>query len=252
MKTENGIEYEIQEGEETPVVFIHGWLGSKDFWKLITPYLDLENPKIFYNQRCHQSSTASDFSMDDLANDLKDLIEELELEEPILVGHSLGGMTALKYATEHENFSGLCLLGTSASTPEPKNKSVEYFLEKFDELDREEWADRITENYAGDVDTSEIKEMTRTELTKANEEPVKAGLKAMINYDIRDELENIEKPAMIIAAQKDGAITMEKSRELANLLNCRIKKVNTSHQMLPEEPERIARIISRFVCEELK
>lgn len=251
MKSSNGLAYEIQKGSQKPVVFIHGWLGSKDFWKLITPYLDLENTLIFYDQRCHGDSNCSKYNVESLAQDLHDLVKELELEDPVIVGHSMGGMTALKYATEYDNFSRLCLLGTSASTPDPENKSVKYFLNKFDELNREEWAEKITENYVGQSENKKIKEMTRNELKQADEKPIKYGLKSMINYDIRDQLEDLDLSAMIIAAENDGAITMEKSRELADLLECNLKKINTSHQMLPEKPEKIAKLISDFINTEL-
>lgn len=252
MKSSNGLAYEIQKGSEKPVVFIHGWLGSKDFWKLITPYFDLDNTLIFYDQRCHGDSNCSEYDVESLASDLHDLVQELELEDPVLVGHSMGGMTALKYATEYDNFSGLCLLGTSASTPDPENRSVKYFLNKFNELDRDEWAEKITENYVGQSENKEIKEMTRNELKQADEKPIKYGLEAMIKYDLRDQLEDLDLSALVIAAENDGAITMEKSRELADLLECDLKKVDTSHQMLPEKPQRIAKLIQSFVEAEVK
>ena len=249
MKSSDGLAYDFQKGEGKPVIFIHGWLGSRKFWKLITPYLELENPLVFYDQRCHNDSNCSKFSMETLANDLHCLVNELDLEDPILVGHSMGGMTALSYASKYENFSGLCLLGTSASTPDPEHKSVKYFLDKFNELPRDEWADKITENYVASSEKEEIKQMTRNELIEANEKPIEYGLEAMLSYDVREKLKHVSIPALVIAAEKDGAITMEKSEELADLLDCRLETVNTSHQMLPEEPEKIASFVEDFVKE---
>lgn len=252
MKTSNGLSYNIQEGSDRPVIFIHGWLGSRNFWKLITPYFDLDNTLVFYDQRCHNDSDCSEFDIENLADDLHILIEELELEDPVIVGHSMGGMTALQYAVRYDNLSGLCLLGTSASTPDPENKSVKYFLDKFDELEREEWASKIADNYVSRTENEKIKEMTRKELKEADKEPIKYGLKAMINYDVRESLKELDMPALVVAAEHDGAITMEKSRALVDLLDCELKKVNTSHQMLPEKPEIIANLISSFVKAEVK
>jgi len=251
MKSSNGLAYDIHEGNNRPVVFIHGWLGSRNFWKLITPYLKLENKLVFYDQRCHGDSDCSRFDIESLADDLHNLIKELELEEPVLVGHSMGGMTALQYATKYDNLSGLCLLGTSASTPDPENKSVKYFLDKFDELSRDKWAEKIADNYVSKTENEKIKEMTRNELKSADEEPIRYGLEAMVNYDIRDELKQLEIPAKVVAAEHDDAITIKKSRELVDLLDCELETVNTSHQMLPERPEKIADIISDFVNTEL-
>ena len=202
---------------------------------------------MFYDQRCHGNSENGKFTMSSLAEDLHSLIEHLELEDPVLVGHSMGGMTALQYAAEYDNFSGLVLLATSASTPDPENESVKYFLEKFDELSKEEWAEKITENYVADSERQEIKDMTRKELRKADERPIRYGLEAMIEYNVTDKLENFDKPAVVVAGEKDGAITREKSEEAAELLDCKLKVLQTSHQMLPEKPEKVARIIEKVV-----
>ncbi|MFB6217186.1 MAG: alpha/beta fold hydrolase, partial [Candidatus Aenigmatarchaeota archaeon] len=69
---------DLREGEGTPIIFIHGWLGSRKFWQLITPYLEIENPLIFYDQRCHGDSPCSKFKVETLAEDLENLIKELE------------------------------------------------------------------------------------------------------------------------------------------------------------------------------
>lgn len=245
MSVMDRIDYRFEDGEGRPLIFVHGWLGSKDFWQLITPYMNTKRPMLFYDQRCHGGSKDLDFSMRDLADDLHLLIEELELDEPLLVGHSMGGMTVLKYATLYDNFSGLCLLGSCADTPEPENRSVEYFLEKFDEIPRKEWAEKIADNYILG-DRKKMKEMTEEELVQADERAVKQGLKAMKEYDVRDELEGLEVEALVLAGSLDGAITLEKSRELAELLNCRLEVLDVTHQMLPERPEEIGELIEEF------
>jgi len=243
----DGLEYKLAEGEGKPIIFIHGWLGSKDFWKLITPHIDVGNPLLRYDQRCHGKSSCKPFTIKTLAEELHRLIEELELEDPILVGHSMGGMTALKYAADYNNFSGLVLLATSASTPDPENKSVEYFLKQFNELEKEQWAKEITENYVAETEKPEIREMTERELTKADEKPIRKGLKAMIEYDVTDKLEDFDKSSVVVAAEKDGAITREKSEEAAEILGCELKTLDTSHQMLPEKPEEVAKIIENLL-----
>lgn len=245
MNIRDRIEYRFEDGKGRPVVFVHGWLGSKEFWELITPYMDSDRPILFYDQRCHGGSKDLKFSIEDLANDLHLMIEELELDDPLLVGHSMGGMTVLTYATVYDNFSGLCLLASCADTPEPENRSVKYFLKKLDEISREEWAEKITDNYILG-EKKEIREMTKQELTQADEKPVKQGLKAMIDYDVKEELEGLEVEALVVAGSLDGAITAEKTEELAELLDCRLEVLEATHQMLPEKPEKIAELIEEF------
>ncbi len=242
----DGLACEKIEGVGTPVVFIHGWLGEGD-WKNVTEHLELDNPLISYQQRCHGDSSCERFDFRDLAEDLHTIIEKLELEEPVLAGHSMGGMVALEYAGGYENFSGLFLVSTSASTPEPDTWSPQFFLEQFDEMNREEWAEKIVENYAPETDFPEIKQGAKRNLATADREPILYGLKAMVEYDIRRELDGFSKPALIVAGEKDGAITMEKSRALAALLGCPLHTVDSTHMIPQERPEELAELLSSFM-----
>jgi pimeloyl-ACP methyl ester carboxylesterase len=55
-----------------------------------------------------------------LADDLDALIRRLDLEKPIVVGFSLGGMVALRFATDHpDRLSKLVLVGTCAKMIPP-------------------------------------------------------------------------------------------------------------------------------------
>lgn len=246
-----GISYRTETGEGTPLVFIHGWLGSKNSWDGVKKEIDVDNPEVFYDQRCHGDSTCSSFDFETLAEDLNALIEELGLEDPLLVGHSMGGMVALTYATEYDDFSGLFLLGSCASTPEPENHSPRFFLEKFGSMDRRAWAMEIVENYAAETEDEEAKDMARRELIDAGDTEVIYSLGSMIGYDLEDDIEEINEPAAVVAGEKDGAITMEKSEELSELLDCPLHEIETSHLMLQENPGKIAELLSDFVSEKL-
>jgi pimeloyl-ACP methyl ester carboxylesterase len=237
----NRLDIEKIEGTGTPIMFVHGWLGSKNSWDQVREELDLENPEIFYSQRCHGDSGCEEFSMEDLASDLEDITEDLE--KPLIVDHSMGGMTALKYSTMSDNFSGLVLFGTCASTPRPSYRSPQYFLDMLGDMAREKWAGLIADNYA--EGNEEMREQSFRELLNADLKPIRYGLKAMIEYDVTGELR--EENAVVVAGEKDGAIKPEQSRELSELLDCEFRLIDSSHLMLQEKPEEVAEIIEEFV-----
>ncbi|MFB6244767.1 MAG: alpha/beta fold hydrolase [Candidatus Nanohaloarchaea archaeon] len=239
------LEYSFKEGLDPPVVFIHGWLGSGEFWRHITRRMEFENASLRYDQRAHGGSADGGFDIDSLAEDLERLLNETGLENPILVGHSMGGMVSLKYATRN-SVSGLCLLGTCASTPEPEYRSVRYFLDRFESIERSDWAKGIAENYVGGSD-EKMRRMTEKELLNADRGPIIDGLEAMVKYDVREELEGLEADSLVVAGEQDGAITMEKSRELAELVDAELIRVDTGHQMLPEAPDEISGLVQRFI-----
>jgi len=246
-RTEEGIFYEVQEGEGRPVVFIHGWLGSHQSWKAVEKHLDDGAPHIFFDLRCHGKSSCSKFSFEKLAEDLENLLTELDLDKPVLAGHSMGGMVALTYTTLYNNYSGLFLVGTCASTPEPENYSPRFFLEKFGSIKRTTWAKLIVENYAPETSKPRIKSMALRELVEANDTEVIYSLGSMIDYDVRSELKELDTSAAVVSGENDGAITQKKSAELAELLDCSLHQIETSHLMLQEKPEKVAELLEDFL-----
>lgn len=105
-------------GTGAPFVLVHGFTGSKlDFTDELDTFADLRHT-IAYDQRGHgESSNRGPYNLDTLATDLINLLDRLDLDTCDLLGHSLGGMVALRAALAHpQRFRSLVLMDT---TPEP-------------------------------------------------------------------------------------------------------------------------------------
>lgn len=91
-------------GTGQPVIFSHGWPLTADIWdsqlKLVA---DNGYRGIAHDRRGHgrSSQTWSHNTMDDYADDLADLIEQLDLHDVVLVGHSTGGGEVAHYVGRH-------------------------------------------------------------------------------------------------------------------------------------------------------
>lgn len=86
-------------GQGQPLIVLHGLFGSLDNWqthgKKLAEYFEV----YLVDQRNHGKSGWSDaFNYDIMAQDLKEFIEDHNLEEVILIGHSMGGKTIMRYA----------------------------------------------------------------------------------------------------------------------------------------------------------
>tara|TARA_R110000868_G_scaffold155878_5_gene382497 strand:+ start:603 stop:1367 length:765 start_codon:yes stop_codon:yes gene_type:complete len=90
-------------GEGQAIIVLHGLFGSLDNWMTLGKEWS-ENFQIWLvDQRNHgQSEHSEDFTYKAMANDLNDFIVEHEIENPIILGHSMGGKTAMEFAV---NFS---------------------------------------------------------------------------------------------------------------------------------------------------
>ena len=100
LKNGRNLYYE-EEGAGQPVVFIHGWKASANVYEEPSRLLSAEGNYrcIRYDHCGHMRSDSPEqpVTLQTLAEDLHSLIMALQLEKPILVGWSMGGMTVLEY-----------------------------------------------------------------------------------------------------------------------------------------------------------
>ena len=89
-------------GEGKPFVILHGFLGMGDNWKtLATQFAEDGYALHLVDQRNHGRSFHSDeFNYDILATDIKAYCDHHGLDKIILLGHSMGGKTAMKFAVK--------------------------------------------------------------------------------------------------------------------------------------------------------
>jgi len=88
-------------GEGKPFVILHGFLGMSDNWKTLGKQFIEQGYEVhLVDQRNHGRSFHDDvFNYEVLAEDLKVYCEYHNLEDIILLGHSMGGKTAMLFAT---------------------------------------------------------------------------------------------------------------------------------------------------------
>ncbi|MBV6493844.1 MAG: Esterase YbfF [Turneriella sp.] len=116
--------YDFYEGNpERTLILLHGLFGSaKNFTTIaerLTPFA-----KVYaYDARNHGRSThTKTHSLSDLVEDLKSFIDEHRIQNPYLMGHSMGGLTAMAYVRMH-TASKLIVLDIAPRSYEPNHES---------------------------------------------------------------------------------------------------------------------------------
>jgi len=93
--------YTEELGEGPTLVLVHGWFCNTDMWHYQKKLLAGNCRLVCFDQRGHRRSECPDceaFSLETLARDLKAVLDETVTDEgAVLVGHSMGGMSILKY-----------------------------------------------------------------------------------------------------------------------------------------------------------
>ena len=92
--------YDI-EGEGQPVVFLHGLTFDRRSWRPIIERLGGKVRSVAVDLPAHGESGGEPGSVVDVTAQVHDLVTELGLERPIVVGHSLAAAMALTYGASY-------------------------------------------------------------------------------------------------------------------------------------------------------
>lgn len=117
------------EGSGPPVLLIHGISSAGSVWNPIIPELVTEFTPIAIDQRGHGASSKpeSGYLYDDYIRDLEGVLAALQLDRPLIVGHSLGGIVTLWWAARHPDTAAALVIEDSPL------RSGQVFMPAFDE-----------------------------------------------------------------------------------------------------------------------
>lgn len=106
--------------DRPPVVFAHAWGLTGDMWSLQVPDLvDAGFRCVTYDRRGHGRSDRSrgGYDLDTLADDLAAVIDTLDLEQAVLVGHSMGAQEVVRYLARHGTGRAIGVVLSAPATP---------------------------------------------------------------------------------------------------------------------------------------
>ena len=110
----------VDYGQGNPVVLIHGWPLSGASWEYQLAELPLHNVRVIaYDRRGFGMSSKpwDGYEYDTLADDLKAVLDTLDLQNVTLVGFSMGGGEVARYMSRHNGARVAKVVFVSAVTP---------------------------------------------------------------------------------------------------------------------------------------
>ncbi len=89
-------------GSGKPIIVLHGLFGSLDNWMTLGKNWSSEFEIWLVDQRNHgQSPHSNEFSYQLMSEDLNNFIDRHNISNPTILGHSMGGKTAMEFALNH-------------------------------------------------------------------------------------------------------------------------------------------------------
>jgi pimeloyl-ACP methyl ester carboxylesterase len=100
----NGITlHGLEAGAGSPILLVHGWLGSSYHWRRVMPLLAAHHRVVAVDARGYGESDKphDGYDGETIAEDLHQLCAGLRLERPVVVGHDMGALPSLLLAVKH-------------------------------------------------------------------------------------------------------------------------------------------------------
>ena len=104
VKSQDGvnISYAVYGKGSPALVFVHGWSCDKTYWKYQVPEFSKKFTVVSMDYAGHGQSGAKreDFTIESLGDDVAAVVNDLNLDQVILIGHSMGGYVIIDAATK--------------------------------------------------------------------------------------------------------------------------------------------------------
>lgn len=237
----------------TPVIALH---GVTDSWRSFQPLLPHLNPQLrlfALSQRGHGDSErpAGGYRPRDFADDVLRLMDTIGLPRAVVVGHSMGGVNALRFAIDHpQRVLGLVLAG-SVPAFGANAEVTAWWRSEIAGL-----ADPIARTFARDFQLGTLAQPVPTayletvvdESLKVPARVWRACFDGFMTEDLRADLGRIDAPVLVVRGGRDTICTEADQRHLAAAIPGATMKTYEAagHAMHWEEPQRFASDLSAF------
>jgi pimeloyl-ACP methyl ester carboxylesterase len=240
-------------GAKPTIVLLHGLAGNGATWTELARALEGEFDVVMPDARGHGGSSAPSrgYRYDDLANDVIGLIRGLELSRPVLLGHSMGGMTAALVASRRaEHLRGLVLVDPTFLSADRQREVHESDVAEQHRrtlgLQRSELVADLRARHPRR--SPEIVEL----LAEARRSTGLAPFDVLTppNPDYRDVVSTIDVPTLLVIGD-NPVVSLETAIELRDLNpRVRIAQVRDAGHGLPfDQPDRLGDVVRAFLHE---
>ena len=212
-------------GTGRPIVFVAAWGLCSDWWDIPVTSLSERGWRcVTFDRRGHGRSDDScrGYDCDTLADDIAAVLDGVDVNDAVLVGHSMGGAEVVRYLTRHRSRRVSHAVLVAPTTPfsmktddNPRGAPPEA-LEKFRESLKQDLPRRVAEaapDFFGvpknSVSNETMEWWCRMFLDRCSIKVLTEMNKAMTQTDFRAELRTIQTPTLILHGDIDKSAILE-------------------------------------------
>ena len=226
----------IQYGKGKDIILLHGWgqniqmmdpLGKNLADKFKITILDF--PGFGSSQEPDYAYNISDY-----VELLHDLVKELKIENPILIGHSFGGRVAISYSSVY-SVSKLVLFGSPFIKRE--NNSLKVRLLK--QMKKIKPLNNLAETMKKHMGSEDYRNASGV---------MRAVLVNVVNEDLTEKAKKITCPTLLIWGESDEAVPVSEAKELEKTIpDSALIVLNGTHYCYLENLNHVVSILNHFL-----
>jgi len=237
------------------VLLVHGYVESVGFWApVVRRLVDAGLDVVVVDQRGHGDSDRGDaaFDCDTLAGDVRAWVEQLDLRDAVLAGHSMGGVSAMAFAGLHPEVASAHLrsmvLVATLAFPEPllglpdvqvDPARVVPLLERLVGL--ETLGLLFLARVFGTYPTRAALEATRDSLLATDLQTRIDAMRMLRDFDLRPVLPEVRVPTVVVAGSHDRLTPLPGNEAIADLVpGARLEVLpGMGHMLMFEAPDAV-------------
>lgn len=244
-------------GAGEPLIILHGLFGSLDNWMTLAKTFAEHFEVFVVDQRSHgQSPHSSDFNYEVMADDLYEFIIQHHIIDPTILGHSMGGKTAMQFAMNYPTrLSKLIVVDIAPKSYPVHHREIidSLYQLNFETIKTRGEADEILSQFIPDNSTRQF-------LLKNLYWKEKSKLAWRFNLPVIDKnieiigqgLKNIqvfEKPTLFVRGELSNYVLNSDYDDILNIFtNAKIDTIeNSGHWVHAENPKRFLELVSSFL-----
>jgi pimeloyl-ACP methyl ester carboxylesterase len=240
--------------ERPTVVLLHPGPGfDHALYKVqIGPWLASGTQVVYLDMRGSGRSDPGrpeDLRLERWADDVRELCDVLQIEQPVVFGLGFGSLVALDYASRYPEHPGALVLGAPVARIEPERSIAVY-----ERLGGREAAD-IARHFYGELDAQSFADFLRVCFPLLSNYELTSDVIARAHWnpavligwmrgeakvvDVRERLGAVRAPSLVLAGEDDAWAPLESAREVADLLGGQVRFRSfpgARHSVLRDEP----------------
>ena len=244
------ISYAVHGKGEPALVFVHGWCCDRRYWSYQEPYFARKYRVVTIDLAGHGLSGLGrrNWTIEAFGGDVVAVIEKLNIERAILIGHSMGGPVIIEAARRMpDRVVGLVGVDTlhNVETRYPEEQ-IEDFIAGFQEDFKENTQEFVRDMFPSGSDPNIVEKIVE-DMSSAPPWVGIGALRGYFHYDVTEALKQVKFP--IYCINTDLLETnVEANRRHAVSFDVKLMP-GRGHFIMIEDPDTFNRLLDEVIGE---